>query len=184
MACLFIGDNMIRNTTTAYGSVSKFFHWVVFVLLVGMLIFGYFMEDFSKEMQPLIYNIHKLTGLTILALMVLRLGWRLINPNTSLVQDAPQWQRKIEKLVHHLMYAFIICMPIAGWVGSVAAGYNPHLGSITFTLPIEKSEAVADVAFWLHNNIALVIIGLISIHILAALYHQFIKGDKIINKML
>jgi len=175
---------MIRNTVTAYGSVAKFFHWVVFLLLACMLVFGYFLDDIPKDIQPLTYNIHKLTGLTILALMVLRLGWRLINPKPQLIRDVPVWQRKIERLVHFLMYFFVMLMPIAGWVGSSAAGHNPHIGRYVFSLPVPKSEALADAAFWYHNNIALIIIGLISVHFLAALYHQYIRRDNIIGKML
>ncbi len=175
---------MIRNTTAAYGSVAKLFHWLIFVLLVGMLIYGYFLDDFPKDVQPLTYNIHKLIGLTILMLMILRLGWRLVNPKPSLVQDVPQWQRRVERLVHQLMYLFILVMPIAGWIGASAGTHPPHLGGIDLSLPIEQSKAIADVSFWFHNNIALVVIALITIHFLAALYHQFVKQDKIINKML
>lgn len=175
---------MIRNTTSSYGSVAKFFHWLIFVLLVGMLIYGFLLDDFSKEVKPLTYNIHKLIGLTILVLMVLRLGWRLINPKPTLIRDMPEWQRRVERLVHQLMYLFIIAMPIAGWVGSSAAGHPPHLGEYSLGLPIEKSETVDNVAFWFHNNIAWVIIGLITVHVLAAIYHQWIKGEKIINEMM
>jgi cytochrome b561 len=175
---------MIKNSSTAYGSVAKFFHWVVGVLIIGMLIFGYFLDDFSKDMQPLIYNIHKLTGLTILTLMLLRWGWRAINPKPSLAQDVPFWQRRAERLVHHLMYFFVLLMPVAGWVGSSAAGHPPHLGDYSLGLPIEKSETIDNIAFWFHNNIALVLIALISVHVLAALYHYFIKRDDIMQRML
>jgi cytochrome b561 len=175
---------MIKNTNASYGSIAKFLHWLIFILLAGMLIYGYFLDDFPKDVQPITYNIHKLIGLTILILMLLRLGWRYFNPRPELVNDVPHWQRKVERLVHQLMYLFVVVMPIVGWVGSAAAGHSPHLGSFTFNLPIEKNETIADVAFWLHNKTALIIIGLVCIHSVAALYHQFIKRDDIINKML
>lgn len=174
---------MIKNSTTAYGSVAKFFHWVVFVLLITMLVVGFFMDDMPKDLKPLTFNIHKLTGLTILALMCLRLGWTLMNTKPALPMPVPLWQRLAERLVHFSLYFFVILMPIVGWVGSVAAGYAPHLGGFEFNLPIEKNEAVADLAFELHEIIAFIIIGLVTVHVLAALYHQFIKRDNLIKRM-
>ena len=175
---------MIRNTISAYGSVSKFFHWLIFLLLFCMIIFGYFLDDFPKDVQPVTYNIHKLTGLAILLLMLLRLGWTLINPKPELPAGTLSWQRSAERLVHFLLYATVIAMPIAGWVGSAAEGYFPHFGDIVFKLPIEKNKALGDTAFYLHDKLAIAIIVLVSIHILAALYHHFIKRDNVLRRMM
>jgi len=175
---------MIRNSTSTYGSVAKFFHWVLFVLIGGMLVFGYFLDDFPKDVQPLTYNIHKLTGLTILLLMVLRLCWKLINPTPVLPADTKPWERKAEHLVQYGLYFFLLLMPIVGWIGSCAAGHPPRLGDFEFNLPIAQSKTVDDVAFWLHNNIALVLIALVSIHFVAALFHYFIKRDNVLRRML
>lgn len=174
----------LRNTIVAYGSVSKFFHWLIFLLILFMIIYGYCLSYVPKDYQPFAYNIHKLTGLSILVLMLLRLLWALANPKPLLPPDTPQWQQWIERLVHFLLYATIIAMPLAGWIGSVAGGRPPHLGSFSITLPIAKNEALADTAFSIHNTIAVVIIVLVSLHILAALYHHFIKKDNTLRRMM
>lgn len=174
----------LRNTTLTYGSVAKFFHWLIFLLLFGMIIFGFLLDDIPKDSQPFAYNIHKLTGLTILTLMLLRTGWTLMNPKPVLPFDTLPWQRVAERVVHFLLYACVIAMPIMGWVGSTASGHAPHLGSINLALPIAEDKAFADQAFAIHNFLAFTIIALVTIHVAAAFYHHFIKRDNILIRML
>ncbi len=174
---------MIKNTISSYGAVSKFLHWLIAILIICMLVFGYFLGDVPKSYQGLAYDTHKLIGLTILSLMLLRLLWALTNTKPT-VPGARAWERFSERGVHFLLYLTIICMPIAGWIGSVAAGYPPHAGSVNFNLPIEKSKPLSDAAFDMHGTLALIIIGLLSIHVLAALYHHFVKKDNVLRRMV
>lgn len=174
----------LRNTLTTYGCVAKFFHWLIFVLVIGMLTFGYFMDDLPKAYQGMGYNLHKLTGLSILCLMILRALWAMINPKPILSADVPLWQRWLERAVHFLIYAALIAMPLAGWIETSAGGKPPHLGNWQLGLPIAKNENLSDFAYSVHNSLAIVIIVLISIHVLAALYHYFIKKDDILQRML
>lgn len=173
-----------RNTAISYGSVSKFFHWLIAALIIFMLVYGFFLDDFPKDIQPITFNIHKLTGLTILSLMVLRLLWALMNPKPVLPADVPSWQRSAERIFHFMLYFFAILMPLAGWIGSVAEARPPHLGEFKFELPIDKNKALADAAFDIHGTTAIILIVLISLHALAALYHHFIRKDDILVRML
>lgn len=174
----------LRNTLIAYGSVAKFFHWLIFFLLLFMIIYGFCLGSIPKAYQAFAYNFHKLTGLTILILMFLRGLWALANPKPILPPDVPLWQQWIERFVHYLLYFVIITMPLAGWIGSVAAGRPPHLGSFQITLPIQENKALSSAAFNVHGIVAVVIIVLVSLHILAALYHHFIKKDNILRRMM
>jgi len=114
----------------------------------------------------------------------LRLGWTIINPKPALPSDTPCWQRGAERLVHFLLYAAVIGMPLAGWIGSVAAKRPPHLGNINFNLPIEPDKALSGIAFEIHGYLAVAIVVLVTIHFLAAFYHQYIKHDNILRRML
>lgn len=173
----------LRNTSSSYGSMSKFFHWVIFILVLFMLIFGFLLEDIPKEYQATAYNLHKLTGLTILMLMVLRLIWRLINPSPHWEGGKP-WEHYLERLVHHLLYVFIIAMPLVGWIGVSSAGRGPQLGSVYLGLPIPKDKALITTCFQLHELFAFAIIGLIIVHSLAALYHHFVLKDGVLLRMM
>lgn len=174
-----------KNTSSSYGSVSRLLHWLIFLLVLFMIPLGYFMEDFPKDYQGLAFNTHKLVGLCILALMLLRLFWALVNVKPSLPFQTPLWQIAAERCMHFLLYAGLIIMPLSGLIGSVAGGKPPHFYGINIQLPIEESKPLAKFAFGsIHNPLAIILIILISIHILAALYHHFIKRDDVLRRML
>lgn len=175
---------MFKNTLMSYGSVAKFFHWFIFILILCMLIFGYFLEDIPKPYQGLTYNIHKLVGLLMMVLMFLRGLWALTQTKPELPANTLWWQRSAERVVHYVLYLLIIAMPLAGWVGSSAAGRPPHLFKIKLDLPVPQNEALVEAAFDTHYLISILIIIFISIHVLAALYHYFIKKDNILQRML
>lgn len=175
---------MLKNTFNTYGSIAKIFHWLIFFLIFGMIIFGYSLENISKETQAMAYNLHKLIGLSILCLMLLRIIWALFNPKPLIPLNTRLWERIAERLVHYLLYALVVAMPLVGWVGSSAGGHPPHLGNILIRFPITEDKALAKMFMNLHNSIAILLIILISIHVLAALYHHFIRKDDVLKRML
>ncbi len=174
----------LNNSSMYYGSVAKFFHWLIFILLVFMLILGYFLSDIAKPYQGMAYNTHKLTGLGILLLMLLRAGWAIGNPKPVLTHYAKRFERVAERLVHLSLYAAIILMPLVGWIGSSAAKKAPAIGNLSLTLPVATSKALSSWSFSVHNTLAIIIIVLVSVHILAALYHHFIKRDQVLLSMM
>jgi len=175
---------MLKNTQTTYGSVTKFFHWLVFFLVVCIIPVGYLMGDIKEEaVRNTVINYHKITGLCILLLMLLRVTWTSVNPKPAL-PNTPPWQRVLERIVHFSLYAALIVMPLAGWVGSVAAGHVPHLFSSSFVLPIAPDKALDDICFKIHNAVAIIIITLVSLHIVAALYHYFVKKDDVLLRIM
>lgn len=176
---------MLKNTYTQYGSVSKFLHWLIFLLILIMLCVGFVMDDIKNEsVKDLVFNLHKLTGISILCLMIVRLIWALTNPKPLLPLDTTTWQLYAERIVQALIYISLIAMPISGWVMSVAAGYSPKLFGIALSLPLSKNEGLSHAAQKTHDTLAFIIIGLITVHILAAFYHYFIKKDNILQRML
>jgi len=174
----------LTNTGSSYGPISKFFHWVIGILVILMLLVSYFLDDIpNKILKGVAFNAHKITGITILSLMVLRIFWVSFNRKPSL-ENIKLWERWAEKLVHWGLYLALLIMPMAGWVGSVAGGRVPQLYHIHFNLPIHKNDALSDFAFSVHNATAIIIITLLSIHVLAALYHYFFKKDNVLQRML
>lgn len=173
----------IKNTQTHYGSVAKFLHWLIFTLLLVMIVGGFFMGDLPKEYKGTIYNLHKLTGITILFLMLLRVLWTLTNVKPRLPSHMPTWQRFAMYFVQVGLYILVIGMPLAGWIGSSAVQKYPHIGDFYFKLPVPHERWIAGISFDFHNWIAYTIIAFASVHILAALYHQFILKDNLLRRM-
>lgn len=159
------------NSHFAYGSVSRVLHWMVAVLLLIMLSGGFFMDAIADTaLKATVINAHKLIGIAILVLMLVRLLWRLCNIQPDLKPNRPRWQRVAARWVHRLLYTLVILMPLSGWVMSTAAGRFPHLGSWSLPLPfIVASQEVSQLFFSCHQTIAWLIIGLLVLHIAAAI---------------
>lgn len=173
----------LRNTPTRYGTVARFFHVTIATLVVIMLSVGFFMDDFPANYQGTVYNLHKLTGVLILVLMVLRLLWALTNVKPALPADTKPWERIAEHAVHGFLYLSLIAMPLVGWIGASAAGRPPMLGSFALALPVPQDGALVEWMFDVHEWLAFFIIGLLVLHIAAALYHHFIKKDDVFRRM-
>jgi len=176
----------MKNTSVSYGSVTKFFHWLIFLLILITIPLGYVMGDISdKVLRGQVINTHKLIGVLILVLVLLRALWALKNIKPVLPFQTPAWQRSAERCVHLFLYLGLIVMPLSGLVGSVAAGRPPRIGKFSIELPIAQSKALSNFSFdYIHIPLAIILILFISIHILAALYHHFIKRDDVLRRMM
>lgn len=175
-----------KNTLTSFGYIAKSFHWIVALLIIVMLVMGYFLDDFPASIQEMAYNTHKSIGIIILALVILRLGWRWMNVQPGYSTALPHFYKIFIRLAHYAIYLTIILIPLSGWVMATAAGHVPHfLGWVYFPMPgISPNEQLAGEAFQLHNTLAIIVIVLVSIHIFAALFHHFILGDTVLRRML
>jgi cytochrome b561 len=176
----------LKNTLHHYGSVAKFFHWTIALLIIGLLALGFavtFMDDMPIQ-EPLI-NIHKLFGLLVLTLAALRLLWLLYNPRPPMLEGMAAWERIGAHLVHGLLYLFMFLMPITGWVMSMAAGHTPNFLGIKFPLwGIPTDKALSHQFFTIHKYSAWALIIVLVVHVGAALKHHFLAKDKVLKRML
>lgn len=171
-----------RNSSSAYGSIAKSFHWIIALLVIIMLFVGYFMGGWGVAA---IFNLHKLTGLTILLLVVMRVIWVLQNPRPNL----PASVSKIEKFAAHtvqgILYLCLLLMPLSGWAMSTAFGYFPHIGAWVIPMPgIPIDHEFALFFAQMHGIMALILIAFICLHTLGALKHHFIDKDNVLKNML
>lgn len=178
---------MLKNTRNSYGSISKWLHWSIFILVLIMLGCGFFMEDLPESIQPMVYRAHKLTGICILSLMIFRLLWRWINPTPALLKTMPWWQKLAARGVHFLLYVALFAMPVSGWVLSTAAGRAPVLygTNIVLAFPgVGLDDKLAHMLGNVHEFWAFVILALLAMHIAASLKHHYIDRDDILTRMM
>lgn len=165
-------------------------HWVLALSILTAFVVGVTLDEmpFSPGKLKLI-NWHKWAGITILFLSVLRLLWRLINRPPALperiLQAMPGWQTKAFHATHHLMYLLFFAVPLLGWAYSSAKGY-PIVWFGVLPLPdlMPVNKEIADSIKELHGAAAWGLIGLVALHVAAALKHQFIDKDGLISRML
>jgi cytochrome b561 len=176
-----------------YGGVAMVFHWLLAAAVIFMLVLGLAMHEMTPDDRFLgldqfgAYQLHKSIGFTILILAALRLIWRWFNPAPTLPDTLKRWELWAAKITHVALYLLLIAMPIVGWVMVSASPWQiptflygvielPHL-----TGPSEPLEAAM---INLHAVMAFVFIGLIVLHIAAALKHHFILKDDTLKRML
>ncbi|MBU0915852.1 MAG: cytochrome b [Gammaproteobacteria bacterium] len=164
-------------------------HWVLAVAILSAFGVGLYIEGlpFSPAKLKLI-NWHKWAGVTILFLSVLRLLWRLTHRPPALpakIDSAmPGWQRAAYHGTHHLMYLLFFAVPLLGWAYSSAKGF-PIVWFGVLPLPdlVAPNPELAEAIKPLHGLAAWGLIGLVVLHVGAALKHQFIDRDGLLERM-
>lgn len=177
---------MMRNKDVEHYSIgSKILHWLIAVLVIMMLLGGFFMSDVASSIKPLVYMIHKSTGLTILALMFIRLVWIIQQGKPQLPASVSRFERILSHAVQHSFYLFLFLMPLSGWVLSTAAGRPPvYFGLMMIPFPgIPLNDSLAEFMTECHEVIAYILIGLIVLHISGALKHHWIDKDGFLRRM-
>src|SRR5689334_2393960 len=116
---------MLKNTEQSYGSVAKFFHWAIFLLIAGLLTVGYIMTGMENGPDKFqLIGLHKSIGVTVLTLALIRLGWKLANVAPLLPDSLHRYEKLAAHTGHALLYMLMIIMPISGWLMSSAAGFS------------------------------------------------------------
>ena len=167
-----------------YSGVAIALHWLLALLILAALGVGSFMADLPvSPLRLKLVNWHKWTGVTILALTVLRLLWRLAHRPPADV-PMPRWQARAAHAAHGLLYVLCLAVPLAGWAYSSAAGFPVvWLGLLPLPdlLPADKALAQA-VKSW-HAALAWTLAVLALGHVAAALWHQFVNRDGLLGRM-
>lgn len=176
----------LKNTDERWGVVSQAFHWTIVVLILVMAYLGLTMGDLPNSPRKInIYALHKSIGLTILALVALRVAWRLHAGTPAPVPGTPTWQHRVASVTHVLLYVLLFAIPLSGWVLNSAAGY-PLQWFKLFNLPAitGRSDSVHEFAEGMHELLFWVLVVLVLAHAAAALYHHVFQNDATLRRML
>ena len=108
---------MLRNASDSWGAPAKLFHWVTAALILAQIALGVMAASWRVSPTKIeLFFWHKSTGMLILALVALRLLWRLANPPPELPSGIAAWERAAARLSHLLLYVLMIALPVTGWI--------------------------------------------------------------------
>lgn len=175
----------LTNTQKRFGLVSIFLHWLMAILIIGMLILGIYMTDLPVSPEKLkLFRWHKEFGVLILMLVIIRLAWRLSNAVPSLA-SLPLWEKLAARSAHWVFYGLLFALPISGWLLSSASGIPVSFFGL-FILPdlISPNEEMRLLLVEAHEWLAYFLIAVLCVHIAASLKHHFIDKDDILRRML
>ncbi len=172
------------NVQPRYSTGAIVLHWLLAAAILASLLVGNFMSDLSVSPLKLrLVNWHKWAGVTILALSLLRLAWRLTHrppPDVPMVR----WQRSAAHATHWAMYLLFFAVPLAGWAYSSASGFQVvWFGALPLPDFVAPDKALAATLKVLHAVLAYTLAALIALHVAAAIRHQLVDRDGLLGRM-
>lgn len=178
---------MFKNQPDHYGIVQITLHWLIAFAVFGLFGLGIWMVelDYYSAWYRTAPDIHRSIGVIVVSLMVFRLIWRLFNPSVKSLTSHKNWEVKLAKVTHGLMYLLIVILGVSGYMITTAAG-QPLIVFDWFAIPavnfgIEYQEEIAGD---LHSVFAWSLIGLVGLHIVGVMKHHFIDKDSTLKRML
>jgi cytochrome b561 len=168
-----------------YDTAAKFFHWLIVALMLLQFPLGWLMPNIRRGMTPgLAMNLHISIGLLILAIVLLRLGWRLARP-VAADPTVPAWQSRAAEALHWALYALSFAVTLSGWFYAPMRGWSITLfGMVPVPALVSEGSAIGRALGRLHENLAWVLIIATGLHVAAALAHHFIFRDTVLQRML
>lgn len=194
------------SQNTRYTKTAISLHWLIAIAIFGMLALGFYMTGLPKEApkqmaydlfnwgiytwqlteeispRTFYFNLHKSIGVTILALVIFRILWRITHKPPALLPNYKTWERKLATGTHHLLYLLMFAMPISGAIMAIFSKY----GIKYFGVPLIKgldNTPVREVFEQIHEFIAIVILVTVTLHIAGALKHHFIDKDDTLKRI-
>ncbi|NWH09279.1 MAG: cytochrome b [Alphaproteobacteria bacterium] len=185
---------MMSRETQRYTSVAIFLHWLIALFILGQIAGGLYVSDMPSgaEGRFALFQLHKSFGLTILGLTLLRILWRLVNPVPPLPEAMAMWEKILARLTHLAFYALMLAMPLSGWalVSSASRAVPTYFFGL-FEVPhlpglkgLENQREVAGQISEMHELLAFLTLGLLLLHIAAALKHHYFDRDDVLTRML
>lgn len=160
-------------------------HWLIAALVTAQFAWGWWMQTVPKQPPGLradAFNLHKSVGLTILALMALRLAWRLLHRAPPL-PPMPRWQAALARATHGGLYAALLVQPLAGYLGSVFSGYPVKYFGLTLPAWGARHDALKDLLSGVHLTVSWIIATLVVLHVAGAAKHALVDRDGLLRRM-
>ena len=169
-----------------YPSAAIFMHWLMLILLAGAYAMIELHDEFpdGSPTYELLETWHYMLGLTVFVLVGLRLVLRSRYTAPPIYPLPPAWQHRLSRLVHGLLYALMIGMPIGGWLMLSAKGETIPFYGLTLPALVPPNEDLAELIEEIHETIGLTGYYLIGLHALAALSHHYLIRDNTLQRML
>ena len=195
-------------TQNQYTKTAIVLHWLIGIGILAMFGLGWFMADIPKD-QPkamsfdlfdlgvytwnmatevtprtFYFNLHKSVGITLLALIVVRLFWRITHRPPALLDSLTATEKRIATGGHHLLYLLMFALPITGLVMAINSKFE--YGVKWFGISLMNgldNKAIRESFVDVHEVVGIIMLVVIGIHVLGALKHKFIDKDGTMSRM-
>ena len=196
----------MKQTPSRYTKTAIILHWLIAIFIALMFGLGWFMADLPKEApkqlaydlfdlgvftwqlaeeaspRTFYFNLHKSLGLTVLALIVLRILWRITHTPPAALSSYKAIEKKVATATHHSLYLLMLAVPVTGLIMAINSKYGVKWFGIDVIAGLDN-KPVRDFFECTHELVGIVLLVLIGIHLLGALKHKFIDKDDTMSRM-
>ncbi len=177
----------LRNSSTQFGLITKFLHWLIAIHMIGLIIVGWWMIDLGYYSTwyywaPLL---HKAFGIIVFLLGVALLIWRSITPHPKALEGHASHEKIASKIAHWILLASVITIPISGYIFTTSKGDGVDI-FLVMTLPalFTVSDTVRDIAIDFHIYASYGLLAVIAAHAGGALKHHYVDRDETLKRMI
>jgi cytochrome b561 len=197
----------MNHDSVRYTKTAKVLHWLIAIGIFFMFALGWFMADLPKDAPKQVaydildlgiytwnlseavsprtfyFNLHKSIGVTIFALILIRVLWRFTHKPPALLSSYKAIERKLASGTHHLLYLLMVALPLSGVLMAINSKYGIKWFGMDF-LGGSDNKPIRELFKETHEFIGIIILLVIILHILGALKHKFIDKDETLSRML
>lgn len=168
-----------------YSTTAIMLHWTIAAFLIGNIFLGFFHDAWGKSASSWLMFLHKSIGISVLALTIFRLAWRLGHRPPPFDDSLKRWEAILARSVHGAFYALLLAIPLTGWMFSSSWGRpTPFFGLVEIPrLPVSNSDGARTLYGELHEILGFLTIALIILHVAGALKHHFQGHRHLIGRM-
>jgi cytochrome b561 len=171
----------------SYDSVARALHWLIAGLAVVVICLGWAIAGAPRNTpsRELLLLLHRSVGLTILAAMLLRGGWRWFHPAPPLPPSIARLERALAGATHFCLYLVFIAMPLAGYLNAAAAGHSvSFFGVVSLPPLLPEDSRLSQIAIAVHLVGQYFLYFFVALHIAGALLHGLVRRDGVLERML
>ena len=177
--------NTISSPVRHYSGTAKSLHWLMALLIAGLMALGLYMHELPLSPQKLqLYSWHKWAGVTVFALLLVRVAVRIAFP-PPLPAGMSRGQQLSAHAGHLALYLLMLAIPVSGWLMSSAKGFQTvWFGVLPLPDLVGKDKALGELLAEVHETLSWMLVALVAVHAAAALKHHFIDRDDVLARML
>jgi cytochrome b561 len=168
-----------------YDIFARGLHWLMAVLIFGLLVLGLYMEGLPLSPAKLqLFSWHKWAGVTVFLLLLIRLAWRVTHPPPAFASTLSKQAQTLAHAGHLALYGLMFAVPLSGWLMSSAKGFQTvWFGVLPIPDLVGRDQQLGDLLQQLHWALNMALIALLAGHVAAALWHHLILKDGTLGRM-
>lgn len=179
-------SNAAQAAVPAYSVTARVLHWITAAMVLVLVPLGFIIaNEAGGAQQERLYDLHKSLGALLVPIVIVRLLVRIVSPPLPLPDDIPAIQQFAAHATHWALYGLLLVQGLIGWIGTSAyPAPVPFFGLFNMPALWSENRALSDQLLGLHRWCGILIAIIVTMHIAAALYHHFVRRDRVLMRML